>query len=326
MTGKYNITVSNNKLQYKFTINRNITVIKGNSATGKTTLIEMIALSRHVTSIQLKCDVPCIVIGNTDFWESNIENSHNSILFFDENCDYVSTHKFASLVKNSDCYFVIVTRNDLHNLPYSVNEIYEMVESKHYGSLRKTFNSLVPVYGGLDMFAKSDIIITEDSNSGYQFFNNTLCNNTVISANGKDKITKMIEHITGDAMVLADGAAFGANINDCLEVLFNSEFKVNLYLPESFEWLILRSKLFYNKIKDQITNTSDYVESSKFMSWEQYFTSLLVELTKDTKQSYNKSNLNPYYLSEHAKKEILDVLYKDSDNLDSMQIFQEDLC
>ena len=43
MKGKYEVIVQNRRLQYKFTINRNITVLRGDSATGKTTLIDMIA-------------------------------------------------------------------------------------------------------------------------------------------------------------------------------------------------------------------------------------------------------------------------------------------
>jgi len=43
MTGKYNIVVQNRRLQHKFSIERNITVLHGDSATGKTTLIDMIA-------------------------------------------------------------------------------------------------------------------------------------------------------------------------------------------------------------------------------------------------------------------------------------------
>ena len=39
MTGKYEIRIENRSLVYEFTIRRNITVIRGNSATGKTTLI-----------------------------------------------------------------------------------------------------------------------------------------------------------------------------------------------------------------------------------------------------------------------------------------------
>ena len=43
MKGKYNITVKSRRIQYKFTVLRNITILRGDSATGKTTLIDMIA-------------------------------------------------------------------------------------------------------------------------------------------------------------------------------------------------------------------------------------------------------------------------------------------
>ena len=43
MRGKYSIEIYNNKLHYQFEVKRNITIIQGNSATGKTTLINMIA-------------------------------------------------------------------------------------------------------------------------------------------------------------------------------------------------------------------------------------------------------------------------------------------
>ena len=42
MKGTYLVTVKNNVLQYQFEIRRNITIIKGDSATGKTTLVDMI--------------------------------------------------------------------------------------------------------------------------------------------------------------------------------------------------------------------------------------------------------------------------------------------
>ena len=42
MTGKHRIIVQSKRLKYDFQIRRNITVIRGNSATGKTTLVNMI--------------------------------------------------------------------------------------------------------------------------------------------------------------------------------------------------------------------------------------------------------------------------------------------
>ena len=42
MKGIYHVVVQNRYLKYEFDIRRNLTIIQGNSATGKTTLVEMI--------------------------------------------------------------------------------------------------------------------------------------------------------------------------------------------------------------------------------------------------------------------------------------------
>ena len=42
MKGRYRIVVKNSSVRYDFEIRRNITIIKGDSATGKTTLVDMI--------------------------------------------------------------------------------------------------------------------------------------------------------------------------------------------------------------------------------------------------------------------------------------------
>ena len=42
MKGSYHIRVENKRLRYDLDIRRNITIIRGDSATGKTTLIEML--------------------------------------------------------------------------------------------------------------------------------------------------------------------------------------------------------------------------------------------------------------------------------------------
>ena len=42
MKGKYHVIVQNKRLRYEFDIKRNITIIRGDSATGKTTLYDYI--------------------------------------------------------------------------------------------------------------------------------------------------------------------------------------------------------------------------------------------------------------------------------------------
>ena len=42
MKGKHRVVVSTKRLKYDFELRRNLTIIRGDSATGKTTLIDMI--------------------------------------------------------------------------------------------------------------------------------------------------------------------------------------------------------------------------------------------------------------------------------------------
>ena len=65
MKGKYRIVVQNNRLHYEFEIRRNITIIQGDSATGKTTLINMLRQAENLgrsSGVDVVCEVPCRVL------------------------------------------------------------------------------------------------------------------------------------------------------------------------------------------------------------------------------------------------------------------------
>lgn len=126
MTGKYDIEVYNNRIHYFLTVKRNITVIQGNSATGKTELIRLIndnIVNGNSSGITLKCEVACRVLTSDD-WDIRLSAMQNSIIFIDETANFIKTQKFAEMVRGSDNYFVIVTRDALSQLPYSIDEIY----------------------------------------------------------------------------------------------------------------------------------------------------------------------------------------------------------
>ncbi len=140
MKGSYEIIVANAKLRYEFTVRRNITIIKGDSATGKTTLVEMIREyyeSGEGSGIELRCRKECRVLAGKD-WKRLLEGIYNSIVFIDEDNAFLPTREFAEAVRESDNYYVIVTREGLPNLPYSVEEIYGIRESGKYASLKQT--------------------------------------------------------------------------------------------------------------------------------------------------------------------------------------------
>lgn len=233
MKGKHKVIVKNNRLHYEFEIKRNITIIKGDSATGKTTLINMVrqfADLGNSSGIDIVCDVPCRVLEGS-MWQILLQNMVGSIIFIDEENYFIRTKEFAEAVKASDNYFVIITRENLYNLPYSVEEIYGLHSSGKYQNTQRVYQEM--------------------------------------------------------------------------------SFLIKLYLPESFEWIILSSGLVEDKeVKGILEAPENYIESQTYFSWERFFTKLLVDKTEGTYLKYQKSKLNLAYLHEKNKRIILEKLIK----------------
>ena len=65
MIGKHRIIVSTKRLKYDFELCRNLTIIQGDSATGKTTLVDMIrdfVNNPSGTPVDLSSDKTCYVL------------------------------------------------------------------------------------------------------------------------------------------------------------------------------------------------------------------------------------------------------------------------
>ena len=59
------------------------------------------------------------------------------MVFIDEGYEEIRSAEFAGAVKNSDNYYVIFNRESLHDLPYSVDEIYEIKTSGKFHTFKK---------------------------------------------------------------------------------------------------------------------------------------------------------------------------------------------
>ena len=126
MRGSYKVIIQNNRVQFKLTINRNLTIIQGNSATGKTTLLDMVAAHEELgaqSGVTVSCKVPCKTISGK-YWRRDLQEISSSIVFIDEGNTFVRSREFAHEAKRSSNYYVIVARESLRQLPYSVDEIY----------------------------------------------------------------------------------------------------------------------------------------------------------------------------------------------------------
>ena len=280
MKGKHRIIVSTKRLKYDFEIRRNLTVIRGDSATGKTTLVDMIreyVNNPSGTPVELTCDKKCYVLEGS-LWKEQLSAMQDSIVFIDEGNEFIKTVEFADTIQKTDNYYVIISRESLPSLPYSVEEIYGIRTSGKYGTLKPCYHEFYRIYGAqtLEKDIKPEVVITEDSNSGYQFFN-SVCRQQQLKCetmNGKSNVFHYLNmHKNERILVIADGAAFGSEIDRVMQLIGGKD-QVVLYLPESFEWLILKAKVVKSKWADQVLEKPwEYVESKTYFSWERFFTS-----------------------------------------------------
>lgn len=154
MQGKIDVIVKDARLQYKFTLVRNITILRGDSATGKTTLIEMIRLfnrSGKDSGIEIQCKKKCLAFYEDDF-KYKLKDNPDSIIFVDEGQDFVTKKEFVEMIQDTDNYYVIAIREPLPMLPYSVNEIYGIRNKagNRYQGTKRLYSEFYP-------FHKNDI-------------------------------------------------------------------------------------------------------------------------------------------------------------------------
>lgn len=312
MKGQYHVMVQNKRLRYEFDIKRNITIIRGDSATGKTTLYAMISLAARLgdsSGVDIQCDKKCRTLEGTD-WKLVLPTLHDYIIFLDEDNHFLKTTEFARMVKESDNYFVIITREDLPNLPYSVEEIYGIHTAGKYHDMKRVYNAFYHLYSVEDLSGKGspDEVIVEDSNSGYEFFDH-VCRARGIKceyAGGKSKIIDALRASESETvLVVADGASIGSEMNELFQYM-KAHPHTGCYLPESFEWLILKSGLVDgNAVQDLLQHPQDFIESQEYFSWERFFTNVLIRYTENTYLQYTKHKLNEAYLHDRALRVIL---------------------
>ena len=256
------------------------------------------------SGVMVSCDRECRTLDNED-WEIRLKRITNSIIFIDEGNRFVTSKEFAKLALESDNYFVLATREKMPMLPYSVQEIYGFRESGKYHEAKQKYNEMYHLYGEISAQSsiEPELVITEDSNSGYDFFaklseqKNVNC----ISANGKSNIIKCLqdsEKTQGTRLIIVDGAAFGSEMKEVYEYL-NTVGNVVLYAPESFEWLLLLSNTIPNaNVTEILQEPENYIDSKKYASWERFFTALLIDMTKgDPVWSYSKKKISSVYVS-----------------------------
>lgn len=318
MKGKYHFKVFSKTLLFEFDIKRNITFVQGNSATGKTTLLNMLyeyLMSGRGSGFTVETDANFIVYlrrSLTATWEQELGQLTDTIIFIEENNRFIQRPNFTKFVKESGNYFVFVNRKALKMLPYSVTEIYSL-QNRYSEEMKKqvyTFHQRYPIltykHGDINLIA------TEDSNSGLEFFRKAFDNIDVTSTYGNTKVISFLENVeNNNILCIVDGAAFGCFIRDLVSTCNQHKEKhITYWAPESFEFLLLAARTVdFAKLDEMLENTYDYVDCKEFISWERFYTFLME--TKTSEDSvYDKSSITSFYITKDNIAKILKVFPK----------------
>lgn len=169
MRGNQFLKIWNKMISFNIEIKNKLTIIVGDSAKGKTRLINMIS-----TYLEYGKSSGIHVCASTDFevwtnkdWRKGIRNDDiynlkNTLIFIDANQKFVFSEEFASYVNSSTNYFILINRKPLKELSYSFKDIYTM-------DIIKGEHKLLPVYNNNEIFDFSispiKSVITEDRKS-----------------------------------------------------------------------------------------------------------------------------------------------------------------
>lgn len=97
MKGIHKVTVGTKHLKYEFELWRNLTIIRGDSVTGKTTLVDMIRIHANEGEngpVTLNCDKRCYVVEGS-LWKSQLSGIQDGIVSIDEGNEFVKSKEFA---------------------------------------------------------------------------------------------------------------------------------------------------------------------------------------------------------------------------------------
>lgn len=330
MKGKYSIVVENRNVSFRFSIQRKFTIIKGDSAKGKSYFCNML-LDKN--SVKIDCKANLIVVTDIEVFKSLIKESGN-ILILDEGIDiFKNILMYSKQLKCSDNYFIFITRHYLRGVPYSVREMYSFVSKKEDSvSLNKesrTITTLKPLYNDNCTVDKIEgVIITEDTKAGNDFYRRYLPKCIVYPEKGSNKggkgnvklhfleLLKDGKLFNKRVFIIVDSAAFGDEIEELMSVI-NINMKdtdvcpneVIVLLPESFEYLICGAKVGIDD--NRLSKTYDYCDAKSYSTWEKYYTDLVSDVLdtyKNSKSKYSKKVLCKEVMSLSSK--MLLVLYK----------------
>lgn len=126
------LKVKSSKVSYDLELRHKLTLIMGDSATGKTTLVNTIKNANRDKRTVIESEYPVIVVNNIDTLRDGVALGKSRIYVIDERD---INDEFGRLYNKSvNSYFIVITRDVINNISYSPESLCILQKSgrNHY--------------------------------------------------------------------------------------------------------------------------------------------------------------------------------------------------
>lgn len=295
LIGEHRLVVERRKVRYEITIRHKLSIIQGDSGTGKTYLSKMIFESTSLgqyANISIRCDLKVYAVTSLETMRNAINDGYQ-LLVIDETYFRPMTmgdsgESVARLIKDKPVYCIFITRDAGYtSLPVDVDACYTLQYTTKGSKVIVTNEQLYDWKN--EGTIKPSIVYTEDTKVGHSFFKRTLPDCKVIGVGGTGNLKKLLMHklesdISGNdaVVIIADGCAFGMVMS--YYVLLKNKLRdlgidIRLYIPPPFEYMILDSGIIPKVDKSRLQNAFMYAKIEKYMSFEKYYEDYLYSIT-----------------------------------------------
>lgn len=270
------------KLYYEIELNGKYTILCGDSGRRKSVLYSRI-LDRNAgdrsVHVEMLSDggiwktstVSFFAVAANDARLEYHKEPDGAVFVVDENASVFQQNDAGTIFKESPHQFLLITRKNLDYLPVSVENIFHL---RNEG--KKHFFERMYSIKYTRVFGLQDIVITEDSGSGYKIFKEFFDNLQIQSAYSKTNIVNEIRNLPAsikNVLVVYDAAAFGMQIKKFNEFVLEENRNISVLDWYSFEHHVLSLKPFSTMIDPA---SLDYTHESM----EQFATETLSKMIK----------------------------------------------